>query len=454
MRIHRNPSVLYLTALIFFILLNSGCQRRDEPAPVPPAASQPQSTSPLPAVVKSSAKILFKEDLSPVVVEEQANALTHWREFREKKPVLLVFSAKVIRPIPEPLKAEVDQLLVSGTPEELNCRIARPAPDRLLAADMGVATALRQGYFSRVIWVAPLEEGAVLLPLAQFKENYRQVAGGWGDEIDSFREIEDGTFTGTLAGIPVDVVTMAQLPKIVEPMIVHIDAGFFASTYSNQVKTPLYTTMKAHFEKIATRSYHPLLVTVSHDNLDYEAPLAMRFLGSEISAFVANPALLVQPAATMKLRGEMMYLDSFFQPEMIEQKARELVQRDAANADNHYSLYRALRQAKKLDQGMASLEKAIALDPVYADEYIELVNHAAENKQGEAALAMLDSAIRALPDNPLVKLRKAQLFIELGRGKEAVVILHDLKRLPWSDIYYPRIRQDIDALLTLAQKKN
>lgn len=454
MKTYRNAYVLYMSALIFFLLLNSGCQRRDESSTAPPVASPPQSTSPSPAAVISPKKVLFKENLSPVIVEEQANALTHWREFREQKPVLLVFSAKVIRPIPEPLKGEVDQLIVSGAPEELNRRIGRPAPDRLLAADMGVAAALRQGYFSRIIWVAPLEEGAVLLPLAQFKENYRQVAGGWGDEIDSFREVGEGTFTGTLAGIPVDVVTIAQLPKIVEPMIVHIDAGFFASTYSNQVKTPLYTTMKAHFEKIAARSYHPLQVTVSHDNLDYEIPLAMRFLGNEISAFVANPTLLVHAAATMKLRGEMMYLDSFFQPEMIEQKARELVQREGSNADNHYSLYRALRQAKKLDQGLASLEQAIALDPVYADEYIELVNHAAEKKQGEAALAMLDSAIRALPGNPLVKLRKAQLLIDLGRGQEAGVILRDLKRLPWSDIYYPRIQQNIDTLLTLAQKKS
>jgi len=453
MKTHRYTSLLCLSALVF-LFLHSGCQRRDESSPVPPVASSTQSTSPSPAVAKSSAKVLFKENLSPVVVEEQANALTRWREFREQKPALLVFSAKVIRPIPASLKAEVDQLLVSGTAEELNRRIARPAPDRLLAADMGVAAALHQGYFSRIIWVAPLEEGAVLLPLGQFKENYRQVAGGWGDEIDSFREVGEGTFTGTLAGIPVDVVTIAQLPKIVEPMIVHIDAGFFASTYSNQVKTPLYTTMKEHFEKIAARGYHPLQVTVSHDNLDYEIPLTLRFLGNEISAFVANPALLVQAAAIMQLRGEMMYLDSFFQPEMIEQKARELVQREAENADNHYSLYRALRQAKKLDQGLASLEQAIALDPVYADEYIELVNHAAEKKQGEAALAMLDSAIRALPGNPLVKLRKAQLLIALGRGREAVVILRDLKGLAWSDIYYPEIQQDIDALLTLAQKKN
>lgn len=454
MRNYRNPSILGLTAFIFFLLLNSGCQQRDEPSSAPPAASPTQSTSTRTEAVTSPTKVLFKENVRPVVVEEQANALTYWREFREQKPALLIFSAKVIRPIPEPLTTEVNQLLLTGTPEELNRRIARPGPDRLLAADMGVAAALRQGYFSRIIWVAPLEEGAVLLPLNQFKENYRQAAGGWGAEIDSFREVGDGTFTGSLAGVPVDVVTMAHLPNIVEPVLVHIDAGFFASTYSNQVKTPLYTSMKTQFEKIAARSYHPLQVTVSHDNLDYEIPLIMRFLGNEISAFVANPGLLVQPMATMKLRGEMMYLDSFYQPEMIEQKARELLQHDAMNADNHYSLYRALRQAKKLDQGLVSLEQAIALDPVYADEYIELVNHATEKKQGEAALAMLDSAIQALPDNPLVKLRKAQLFIELGRGKEAVVILRELKGLPWSDIYYPEIRQDIDALLTLAQKKN
>ncbi len=101
---------------------------------------------------------------------------------------------------------------------------------------------------------------------------------------------------------------------------------------------------------------------------------------------------------------------------------------------------------------MIELKKAVVIDPLYANEYIQLINIALEKKQEELVIAMINDAIRILPENPLVRLRKAQLLIDLRRGPEAIGLLHDLKSLPWSEIYYPQIRNDIDQLLEIAHK--
>lgn len=461
----RNPPVFLFFTIIIVAFSFYGCERTKSITPVLPpqqgaAVQQKDAPTLLPSDVKQSAaplsiaKLLFNDNMTPVLVEEQANALPLWREFFKHKPALLLFAAKVIQPVPAPLQGEVDQLLVADNPKTSASRIACPVPDRLLAGDMGVAAAIRQGYLSRVIWVVPLKEGEILLPLDEFKAKYREVAAGWGGEIDSFREAEAGKFVGKLGGVPVDVVTLDHLPRITVPLLIHFDAGFFAASYRNQIKTPLYEMLATQFKEIGKRGYRPLAVTVSHDNVEYGLPLTMRFLGRDIAAYVANPGLVAQPATTMKLRGEMMYLDSFYQPEMVQQKAQSLIQSDPKDAGAHYAYYRTLRQARQLDLGLAELEKAIALDPIYADEYIELIQHAVDKKQGEVALTMADSAIRSLPDKQLVRLRKARLLIELGRGEEAVPLLTELAALPWADFYYPRIKEDIEGLLLQAQAQN
>jgi len=69
-----------------------------------------------------------------------------------------------------------------------------------------------------------------------------------------------------------------------------------------------------------------------------------------------------------------------------------------------------------------------------------------EKKQYQAAVAMIDSAIKALPDHPLIKLRKAQILMEMGNKKEASPLVEVLEKLPWSDFYYPSIRQALAKL--------
>lgn len=456
---------LWTLALLLIVpLVFCACQRQEETAPAIQTATKThqktlqETASPLTETSAGAVSqyeeqaVLFKKSIKAFLVEEQANVLGVWRANADQKPILLLFSQKIIRPLPEVVHDKVDQILSKAPADVLVEHVARPVADPLLLADLGVSAALRQGWFSKVVWVVPVEKGAVLLPLEDFKNGLRDRASSWGEEIDSFKEVEKGKYSGMLSGVPVEVVTIDSLPKIKAPLLVHIDTGFFSSIYRNEIKTPVYDLILGQFKKVSECSYLPLAVSVSRDTMSYEVPLSLRFLGGDIAAIVERPGRMMQPTQAMRLRGEMMYLDNFYQPEMIQEKARELIGLGERDAHAHYSLYRAQRQGHQPEQGLASLERAIALDPVYADEYIELINNAVAAQQPEAALALVDSAVRALPDNPLVKFRKAQLLVAMERGKGALTILSELKQLPWSEHYYPRIKADIDELLLKAQK--
>jgi len=128
--------------------------------------------------------------------------------------------------------------------------------------------------------------------------------------------------------------------------------------------------LAGHFVHLAKRKYPVLDISVSYDNLNFEVPLTQRFMANDIVAIIADPVQMTAPSKEMQLRGEIRYLDSFFQPDTILQKARELVGLNDQSADSHFILYRALRQNRQLDQGLAELERAAELDPVYANEFI------------------------------------------------------------------------------------
>lgn len=453
---------------VLLLLTLAACNRQEGPAPTQVIKSKSveerqdyvpaNSSSMVPtASVASEARqdgypVLFQDQIVPTRFEEQTSALSLWKKHANRKPVLLLLSSKVIRPLPKTLQEEADRLLSSANEAEMNRRVAQPASDLLLAADLGLPAAMRQGWFSKVIWVVPVQKESQLLPLDDFKSMLQEQVSGWDMDIQSFAVNENGVYAGTLGGTPVEVVSIDRLPEIREPFLLHMDAGFFSAIYNNEVKTPLYPMLASHLNQIAEKKYHVLGVSISHDNQSLEVPLAQRFLANDLASLVADPEKLTAATSTMKTRGEIRYLDSFFQPETIEQKARELIQLDSQDADNHYVLYRALRQSRQLDQALIALEQAIARDPVYANEYIELVNHALQKQQYQAALAMLDSALQAQPVNPLIRLRKAQVLVTMGRGGEAMQMLEGLQKLPWSEFYYPRIHQEIKELLKKAKE--
>lgn len=459
MRRFKTP-ILGLSLWLLLTVLLGACSEKSA-TPAPTAATATTVASGTVAEKIASGNTLVSAAVAPVkvtpflqtglpaaLIEEQTEALPLWRDCRNDHPTLLVFSAKTINAIPEQIRGGVDNLLAQGSAAEITRRTARPAADTLLATDMGIAAALRAGYLSRVVWVVPVGEEKNLLH-ASFMKQFREGAAGWGGQLGTFQKTAAG-LSGRLDNVPVEIVTIDTLPDIVGPLVVHIDSAFFSSYYRNEIKTPLFPSVVSLLKKVEVKGYPALAVTVSQDNLFGEISIATRFLGRELVTMIGDPTILEKPIRRLLVRGDILYLNTFFKPDVQSEKARELVALDASDAGAHYALYEVLRSMKKDQEAFAALDRAVQRDSAYLIEYLALADAALEKNAPETALALVDKAIHAEPDNPFLRLRKVDLLITLKRGKEALPILEKLQQQPWSKTFYPGMATDIQDLQRLA----
>ena len=71
---------------------------------------------------------------------------------------------------------------------------------------------------------------------------------------------------------------------------------------------------------------------------------------------------------------------------------------------------------RRLDEANANLQKALELDPLMTDVYLDLANVAIAQGDGDAALGWLDKAQIRLPENALVELARANAYVLLGNN--------------------------------------
>jgi len=388
---------------------------------------------------------LFIDPVNVEVVETTADALTTWREYSDVKPTLVIFSTKTLMPVPADVRDDLSELLDTADKDEVRALTARPSrPDTLLRPEMAVAAGLLEGYFSQVVWVVSVQEKSEL-QFEGFMELFRQRAEAWGANFETFG-VESGHIAGTLAGVPVEVVTVEQLPDLAGPIVFHFDASYLLPLYKGEIKTPIFDLLRSQAEMLAARDYQAWAATVSRDTLTGDVPLDARFFADEMARFIAKPEMLKVTTEDEQLWRQALYLVNFFKSEMIYedyQKLKKLRPQDAAVLFGEYKVLRDLHQP---DQALHSLAQAVALDPVYAYEYLALADLAMEKQLVDKALKQIDQAIAALPDEPFIQLRKAQLLLSVGRDDAARPILEKLRDLPWSKRYYQEVRTEIERL--------
>ncbi|RMH18085.1 MAG: tetratricopeptide repeat protein, partial [Acidobacteria bacterium] len=121
-------------------------------------------------------------------------------------------------------------------------------------------------------------------------------------------------------------------------------------------------------------------------------------------------------------------------------------QRDAEAVELHYALGALAVNRGDAAAARARFETAVALDPSYADAWLQLGNLEGRAGRLEAALAYFDRAVEADPDHAPARLQRATTLMDLGRFAAAIPDLERRLDLQPQD---PQARQ----LLAIARQR-
>ncbi len=440
--------------LCCLIPLFFACEKKqDEPSKVnePSSVSEPAEIP----VPERTFTPLLQQGIEPVVVELASEALASWRPAGgagEKPTLLLLSNDPFLRPVPQPLVAEVVHLAQSGSRDQLRVRGTALSPDPLLLPSMAVSAALQSGFFSRLVWVLPL------VPEAQLDLEIlrRQLVeyGAMSEDEASALVFESGAVVGRMHGVPLQIVPLAGLTSLAEPVLLHIDLSYFQPIYKGEIKTPLYPLLLQTLIHLRDLQLNVGEVTLSLSHLEGNLPLDTRFIGGTLAEIFRQPGFLDGGGPRhWDDRGQTLYLANFFQKERIRDLLLKMEQNDPADASVKFALYQVLRQFKEGTAALDALGQAVALDPVYAREYIELVTVANDNGRPDEALRMLERAAEVFAGNPFIRLEQAELLLHAGRNAEAVALIKQLQSLDWSSVYYPDLPQRMQQMLETPEAK-
>ncbi len=430
-------------AIVIFLLGLCACQESaQDPAPVPVDISA-NAEEPQAQIVQAS---------SVHRVEHPAEALPIWRTHAAQRPTLVLFSQDpFLLPIPEELEREVLDLIRSGPPENIADQAAPGRPAPLFFPSMSVRLSLQAGFFRELIWVIPSAHDPDQLDLATLRQQLTEAGILSKSEGHSLHAVSTG-FAGTSFGRPFRIVHPEQLPELEGPVITHFDLSFFGGLYRNEVKTPIHELVREILIRVRDRSWETLATTLTAGNRSGRVPLDLRFLTERLAFWLTSPEKLgdALPAAWSE-QSKVLYLATFLETERVAEKLTNLCERHPNEAAFHFARYRALRAVKQGSSALATLERAVSLDPVYALEYLPLATTARDAGRLDKALQMQELAEKALPNDPLIRMRRIGLLLELEQIAPLRDLAQDLARLPWSDTYYPETEEQLSGISALTE---
>lgn len=397
--------------------------------------------------------VLMQQPVPFYPVETAAQAIPVWRQFRDKKPALLLLSNHPFFMPLNPLASKrVLDLAEQGSTEELFAASDHRRADFLFVSGMATEIAHKKGWFNKLYWALPIRDQQQKIQLAEFEKNL--AAAGIISENDQISlDLNDGLISGTIRQTEFFAAHLADFPSIHQDIIVHIDLSYFQPLYKNEVATPVLNEVLSTLEKLAEKNFNVLAVTFSYGHLDDQISLDVRFLGEILKTLIENPNGLKQPLPQNWLRqSDALYLNNFFQKE----KIRELYEAQQHEAPNSawvkFNLYRSAAEFKQGNLALDYLAKAVALDPIYALEYFNLAELAYNRKRPDQAVRMLKLGLEIFPQHIKSQLRLAEISAEIGDIDAARQIIRQLRILSWSDIYYPEMPAYLEQLDSMLNK--
>lgn len=456
----------YVLILLLTGIVASGCESRKEPADSPTPAARPIAATPevkpvpgssiVPATPAQLAKpattprIPFREVLPPALYELPSGALATWRDTATDKPALVIFSAGYyLSPIPQDFIPKIRKLVLTAPAEEIVRRGSRATPDPLLTSEATISAAIASDLFSEIIFVRPYLKEDDDVVLQRFRRIMTENGLLTAAESDA-ATFDHGIISGSVRGVPFRCLPAAKLPKAGKPMVLHIDLGYFKAQFVNEIKTPLYALIHDLATAVRDSARPALNVTLSYSNQEYELSLETRFIINTLADLLRKPKLLEggEPAS-WGMRSRALYLSNMF----AEEEARSIIEKEVVASPNdpaaHFDLAMLRFQQDRPLEGFTALDRAVALDKGYALAYLQLAERGFAMGKPETSLQLLDKAARVFPDNPFIPLNKAHILLLSGRGRDALPLVRQLRKEPWSD---PQIVARLEEMEAVAQQ--
>lgn len=437
--------------LIFFylslLLVFPGCDRSSPPS------AQTKSSAPS-VVINAPAKTvrLFQDKVQPLIYELPSEALVSWRQFKSQRPALVLLADQpYLNPVPDALKEPALDLLLTGTEIDLRRRGDYDQPDPLILAPQAVRIALQADIFSEVIWLLPDDR-----PLDQFSWNIMSQQLRQAGLLAEGEELEIDTRSG-IARLSVESKTLTLVHAdawsqlaLKTPAIVHLDLSYFKSAYRSEGRIPVYQLIKTLCTMLRGMQLETLAVTLSYSTLDGYVDLDGRFTLSAVDRLVREPDLLETGfPPSWKLRARALNHLTMFREAEATSLYQELLELTPDDPAALYDMASRLFYAKQFNAGLELLDRAVERDAGYAVKYLGLAEQARQAEDLQNTELLLRKYLVALPGNPGIKLRLAELLRRQARVVEMQALLAELAQLPWSPIYHA----DIPLLIETMQKQ-
>ncbi len=420
-----------------------GCQRQD-------ASEVPSTTGAMPAAIgqpsaagqssSSAPKIVFRDPIEPAVYELPSQALATWREHASTRPTLLLFANHpLLSQVSGERRQLIARLLKTGSAAEIVHRARLLCSDPAILPPEAVSVAIDYALFSEIIVVLPNSSPPEEINLDRSRALLFQA--GFLTESEALGlSLNNGSIIGTVRGMPFQIPHPDLLPDLDRPIVLHVDLGYFRDSYKDEIKTPSYDLLYTLASSLRDSRYKVLATTLSYSNQEVDFSLESRFMIRDLATLLRQPQLLDGGTpASWTLRAGALYANAMFSNERGRDLTEQAVQATPDDAAAHYARALDLFGQRLADQGFAALDRAVALDRGYALEYLTLAERGLEMQNRDKAIELLRNAVAALPEDPFIRLRLADLLIQTGRGKEARPILQYLRRLNWSEEIYPHI---------------
>jgi len=394
---------------------------------------------------------LFHQPIEPIMLELPSEALAHWRIETAEKPALVLFSFDPLLKSPDPaLQQQARELAQHGSAEQLRRHGSFNSAEPVILPIQTVSAALDAGLFSKLYWVFPSKVDAANLELEFFREQMLEKELMTAKEAAALT-LEDGIYRGTLRGFPFAAIHHQKLSEIPEPLVLHIEMGFFRGLYDNEIKSPLYTLLRDTALNIWQQGWQPLATTLSYSTAEGAISLDVRFVLSNFAELLRNPSLLDAEMPTeWQIRSEALYAGDMYSEAKKIELAKQIVQQAPESAAAHFDHFRALFLSKQLQPSLDALAEAVKRDPGYAASYLELAQMALQDGNIEMGMALLSRAEEQFPENPFIRLQKAYLLTTTGQIDEAEQLLAKLPQ-QWSPVYHQDIPGKIAEIRQLIE---